>query len=153
MFDLNSVAVDAEKIKNGVWWEIHRDPSGHITGRRVDAPTNNGCLLIAPLVGIRYERTLDEARRPYMAKLADGTLDDADARKIEAKAMSECVLLDWRNIGAAGNEIPFSKQTAFEQLSSVRWTALFDFIYMAARNRVAILEFEEERAKGNLQSS
>jgi len=149
MFDLDSVAIDAQKAKGGVWWELRRESSGHIRGVVVKEPTANGCVLIAPLIGIRYERALDEARRPYLSKINDGQLSEEDFRKIQAAAMADCVLLDWRNISSAGVEISYSKQKAYEMLADIRWTALFDFVDSAARNRASILLNEEVDARGN----
>ena len=148
MFDLASVKVDGDKLHNGVWWEVHREPDGTIGGTVVQNPTDNGCLLIVPM-GSVYERALEEARKPYLPLIRADRITDEDARDIMATALSAAVLRDWCNILVQGKPLPYSQEQARQLLAAEQWLALREFVIRAAQHRGSVLALEEEQAKGN----
>jgi hypothetical protein len=59
------------------------------------------------------------------------------------------VLVDWRNLKARGEPVPYSREKAAEMLADNQWLLLREFIIRAAQHRGALLAENEETAKGN----
>lgn len=152
-FDLQSVAIDAKKLRDGVIWKVHREPDGSLAGSFVDAPVaGHGCLLVFPM-GTAYHRAREEAEREHLPTLRDREVSEDDKerirRKIEAKALAKSVLRGWWNISIGGAPVEWSEDKAAELLAEERWMSLRDFVVLASQHRASLLEQEEEQAAGN----
>lgn len=98
MFDIEKST--AEQETNGVW----ADFGG---GRFKIAHTNN----------MVFQREMTRLQAPFRKKLDKGTLDPKTQLDIMCKAMARGILLDWRNVGSGGQEIPFSEEAAIKVLT------------------------------------
>lgn len=147
-FDLGSVAIDPRKVRDGVWWEVFREADATISGVVVPAPTEKGCLLIAPM-GTAYQRAFEEAQRPILPLIREGRATEQELRDVLAQALAGNVLRDWRNLSIGGQDTPFSIDKAREVLACERWSTLTEFVLQAAKHRGALLAAEEEQAQGN----
>lgn len=149
-FDLQTVAVDSQKLRDGIWWELRRESDGSLGGVVVPAPTAQGCVLVRQR-GLAYERAVDKAQQPRVGALAASDTPEEEreriVRAIEAEAIAETVLLDWRNLTIGGADVPFSVDKAAELMRDERWMALREFVQRASLHRASVLE--EAQAQGN----
>lgn len=129
MFDIATIAVDPVKTKEGVW----------VTFANTDA-----MFLIT-----RYQtKEAEFARTQKLAQMyKELKEDDTQAlaeriAKIDAEVMASHVLLDWKNIGYKGKEIPFSKETALVLLSKPEFESIFQFIFQES---IAYSNFASEQ--------
>jgi hypothetical protein len=89
-----------KKQENGVW-----------------ANFNGSQFLVAHSGSLKFQRSLTRQQAPYRRKIEKGSLDPAISKEILCQAMSEGLLLDWKNVGdSAGNDVSFSQEAAFKAL-------------------------------------
>jgi hypothetical protein len=98
MFNLKSVTQDS--LKKGVW----KDFSG-------------GKFLIASISNFAFQNYYSELRRPFKRKIEQDTLSAEVAQELLCRAMAKFILLDWKDVGEKGSEIPYSVETAFNALN------------------------------------
>lgn len=121
MLDLDHIAVDPEKANNGTWVKW----------------IGNSEFLIA-----RYNNGKAEAARAEASLAVYKALqDNSDPEKVgeinrasQIQVIANHILLDWKNLGRAGQEIPFSREAAIEILSDPRYEDLVQFIITEAIN-------------------
>ncbi|MAE84064.1 MAG: hypothetical protein CMB80_15080 [Flammeovirgaceae bacterium] len=93
MFNVDSINKD--KKNNGVW-----------------ADFEGGSFLIAYASKMSFQRELARLQQPYARKIDKGTIDPKISLDILAEALSKHVLLDWKNVGANGEEIEYTPEIA-----------------------------------------
>ena len=59
-----------------------------------------------------FQRELARLQQPYARKIDKGTIDPKISLDILAEALSKHVLLDWKNVGANGEEIEYTPEIA-----------------------------------------
>lgn len=78
MFNLDA---DVSKFDEGIWEEF-----------------GGSSFLIAHISNTRFQRALAKYQLPHRRKIQEGTLDPEKNKEIVAKAMSEAILLNWKNV-------------------------------------------------------
>lgn len=91
---------DLSSIDKGVWTEW-----------------NGSKFLVAHISNMKFQKMLARLQQPHRKKLEQGSLDPQTNRDILCKAMSETVLLDWKDVGSvSGDQVPYNAQNAFHAL-------------------------------------
>jgi len=98
MFDLDKTT--AEQESNGVWTDF-----------------NGGKFRIAHTNNMVFQREIARLQAPYRKKIDKGTLDPKIQLEIMCKAMARGILLDWKNVGSKGQEIPYNEDSAISVLT------------------------------------
>lgn len=76
-------------------------------------------FLVANTGSIKFQRALTRLQAPHRKKIERGTLDPAISRDILCQAMSEGLVLDWKNVGnAEGADVPFSEEVCAKALKN-----------------------------------
>jgi hypothetical protein len=76
-------------------------------------------FLVAHSSSLKFQRILTRLQAPHRRKIDKGNLDPAVSRDILCQALSEGLLLDWKNVGdSQGNDIPFSAEVAAQALAN-----------------------------------
>lgn len=69
-------------------------------------------FLVAHMGNLKFQRVISRLQAPHRFKIQKGTLDPAVARTILCRAMSEAIILDWRQvINSEGQDVPFSVES------------------------------------------
>ena len=97
MFDINKST--AEQETEGVW-----------------ADFNGGRFKIAHTNNMVFQREMTRLQAPYRKRIDKGTLDPKIQLEVMCKAMAKGLVLDWKNVGAEGEEIPYDQDTAYAVL-------------------------------------
>lgn len=98
MFNVDETTVDKEE--SGVW-----------------APWRGSSFLIASSGADKFQRLFQRLQRPHRKAIDKGNLDPKLQVDMMAKAMSEALILDWKDVtNNSGEDVPFSVQTAFDVL-------------------------------------
>lgn len=124
MFNLASVTQD--KLKKGVW----KDFAG-------------GKFLIASISNFAFQNYYSELRRPFKRKIDADTLPAEQAQELLCRAMAKYILLDWKDVGEKGSEVPYAVETAFHALNEN--AELRGFVQEVATD-VGAFSAEEEEA-------
>lgn len=135
--DLVRDRIDPEKAKRGTKFNL--DDDTWVKVRRWNNP--------------EYRTRILELREDWITANKhpeDQTLPDDVTRDIMAKAMSECVLVDWGGFFKDGEELPFSVKAAYDFLSDEGFEEEMMRIINAANSRA---RFMTERAKVKLKKS
>jgi len=97
MFQIDA---DLSSLESGVW-EEYQDSK----------------FLIAHISNVKFQRALARYQQPHRRKITEGTLDPEKNKEIVARAMSEAVLLDWKNVvDASKQEVKYTPQLAYQAL-------------------------------------
>ncbi|AAX84860.1 hypothetical protein [Xanthomonas phage Xp15] len=89
-----------EKLEEGVWAEYQ-----------------GGQFLIAYAGGVKFQRRMTALRKPFRRQEERGDqIDPAVLRKITCQAISEVILLDWKEVASKGEPVPYSREMAFKAL-------------------------------------
>ena len=106
-------------------------------GRWVNHPSG-ARLRIARAGNSRYLKATDRFEAPFRRDIQRGKLQSTDQLDILCKAMAQAMLLDWEGVTDADkNEIPYSRETAFQALR-------YDLSF---RNFVMDIATEDERER------
>ena len=98
----NIDAVDTDAQSNGVWEEYQGSE-----------------FLIASTANIRYQKRLATLRKPLSRQIDKGTADPEELNRIFCKAISERILLDWKNVvDSNGKAIDYSPEIAQKSLET-----------------------------------
>lgn len=104
-------------------------------------------FLIAHISNMKFQRSLSRLQHPHRRKIEQGTIDPAVNKKIVATAMSEAILLDWKDVIDANKaNVPFSAAAAEKAL--VGDPEFRDFVSDFAMN-MSNYRDEEVEALGN----
>jgi hypothetical protein len=148
--ELNSILLDEQKLERGVWWSVHRNADGSLGGEPLPGkPEPDAPALLIVTMGLAYERAHDKAREPFLAKLREGLLTDAERMQINATALASAVLRGWQKLTLGGEPIEWSEEKAVELMARPVWASLTDYVMSAGRWRAAAAAREEEKAAGN----
>ena len=91
-----SYRTDKVAEKEGVWVELNEGMEVKVA--RLNNPT--------------YQRIWEREMRPFRAQFERGLLADDKMEQIIVKVMSECILIDWKNIEFDGKKLPHSVENA-----------------------------------------
>lgn len=104
-------------------------------------------FLIAHISNTRFQRALARHQQPHRRKLEQGTLDPQINKEILCKAMSEGLILDWKNVEsvAGDKDVPYTHEAAFKALMGD--VEFRDFVSDFATN-IANFRYEEIESVG-----
>jgi hypothetical protein len=75
-------------------------------------------FLIAHISNMNFQRILARLQQPHRQKIERGTLDPQISKDLLCKAMSEGILLDWKNVvDGDGKMVDYTPQRGFVALS------------------------------------
>ena len=98
----NIDAVDTDAQVNGIWEEYEGSE-----------------FLIASTANTRYQKRLATLRKPFAKQISRDTADPEDLNRIFCKAISERILLDWKNVlDGNGKEVGYSPEIAQKALET-----------------------------------
>jgi hypothetical protein len=84
-------------------------------------------FLVTHMSNVSFQRSVMRKQAPYKSKIDKGSLDPEITRDLMSKAMSESLILDWRNVtDNSGAKIEFNPQLCYKALKNNE--ALRDFI-------------------------
>lgn len=91
-------------------------------------------FLVAHISNMKFQRALARHQQPHRKKIESGSLDPQVHREVICKAMSEAILLDWKDVGSVkgDNGIKYTPATGFTAL--IQNTEFRDFISEFATN-------------------
>lgn len=88
---------DLSSTEDGVWTEF-----------------DGAKFKIAHMSNMKFQRALARQQQPHRRKLESGTLDPKLNRDIVARAMSEGILLDWKNVkNSDGQDVDYTSDRGF----------------------------------------
>mgnify|MGYP001767367052 CR=1 FL=1 len=97
MFNIDA---DLSNLEKGVWAEYR-----------------GSNFLIAHTSSPKFQRSLARHQLPVRRKLNEGTLDPEKNKEIVARAMSESILLDWKDVVDGDKKaVPYTPELAFKAL-------------------------------------
>jgi len=131
MLDIESLAVNLETAENGRWFDY---PGG---GRFLIARFNN-----SRAEGMRTALTLEHWDKLQNLNEETGKLYE----EIDARVMSETVLLGWEDVGSKGKPIKYTPEVGFKYLSDPRMRDLYMFVRNQSINRGNYAEKAEAEA-------
>lgn len=102
---LNGFGADPEKALNGAWVTL-KDNAGETCQ-----------LLIARMDNPRYREFVINAMASRVAEKGDAELTDQEQDDIIHRALSETILLGWKDLKIGGEEVPYSAEKAYDILS------------------------------------
>lgn len=92
---------DIPVIEDGVWVEYQGSK-----------------FLVAHMSNMKFQRALARHQQPYRRKIEQGTIDPQTSKDLICKAMSEGILLDWKDVGSkSGEQVQYTTQAGFTALS------------------------------------
>ena len=149
-FDLASVEADPKLLRDGVWFEIWREPDTTIGGRALrDGPLpDKPCVLIVPL-GFAYQRALEEAREPYLERLRARAATDADMDAMQGQALAKAVFRGMVNLSVGDEVLAWTEAKAAELMTDPKWIRLREFVQAAAMLKAVTAAREEAQASKN----
>ena len=129
--DLNSVQLDLDKEKEGVWVDI-------------DATTR---LCIARMYNPKFNKLFEKLAAPYKNAVKRGMLGDDKANELMNKAISKTILIDWEGLTSDGKPLKYSPDTAFDILNDKRYVTFRQMILDVAEDE-AVYRAEEIEETG-----
>lgn len=94
------IDADFSAIDEGVWTEF-----------------DGSSFKIAHISNAKFQRALARLQQPHMRKIQEGRLDPDLNKRILTQAMSEGILVDWRNVKTRkGEDVPFKADSAHKAL-------------------------------------
>lgn len=141
---LRAIRKDRARSEGGVWWDLEQQ-------ERVDSPNAHLCLLVAEAGNPRHRESMAKGR---LARFADFKAGGEEAHHAERDvtdiAMSETLLLDWRNMeDDDGAAIEYSHEKALELIRDPSLFALRQFVLDVSGIASSYRWQQEEAAKGN----
>lgn len=135
---ISKMKFDKARESGGVWcdFDVHPDPAKicRVKIARIHTP--------------QYDDTMRKLSKPYQKLILDGSIPTEVLNEIQCRAAAQCLVKDWVNVeDDNGNPVPFSKENAYEIMSSAQqfFKTVMDF---AAQNELFRLDVVEE-AQGN----
>ena len=90
------IDADLSTVDEGVWTEF-----------------DDSRFKIAHISNLKFQRALARLQQPHMRKITEGRLDPAVNKSILCQAMSEGILMDWKDVKTkSGEDVPFSSKAA-----------------------------------------
>ncbi len=133
MVKLSRIRVDTDKAQNGVWKDW-----------------NGIGLLIARIHTPHYQEVLQRHIEPVLHIVSENGNSCSEAQEATNRAISEAVLLDWRNLeGDDGEPLEYSPEKAYELLTDPELVDLHDFVIIAANSRENYRRVELEKTAKN----
>ncbi len=121
VYDADLTAIDA-----GVWLEF-----------------SGSKFLIAHMTNLKFQRALARLQQPHRKKIENGTLDPGVNKQIVCKALSEAIVLGWKDVIAkSGQPVEYSPEAAFTAL--MKNGEFRDFVSDSAMN---LTNFREEEVE------
>lgn len=136
MLDLNSLRSDKKASEEGTW-------ATYFGGKFLVARYNND-----KATQLRAKLTIENF--DVISKQDDEALRLSD--EINAKVMSEAVLLDWQGVGIDGKEVKFSVEAAYKFLSDPELRDFYQFIENYSLNRSNYQTSNEVNALNSVKS-
>ncbi len=124
MFDLDVVAVDPHLSAEGKWMKF-------MGGEFLIARWNN-----RKAEALRQEMHMEFYKE--LSEMEDGKMPEGLEKRfdtVQARIMSEAILLGWKGVGKAGELIEYSSEAAFEILNDPKFLDLVQFIQNSSINR------------------
>jgi hypothetical protein len=139
MLDLKSIAVDAAKSVNGHWvkWMGAEFLLARYSNRFAETA--------------RAQLHLEWYKKLQQEKISDN--EEQEYRRRHAEIIASYVLLDWKNIGEDGKELPYSAEKAVELLTDDSYQDLLDFIIQESTNRDNYLKDAEAQVVAEVKNS
>lgn len=121
----NEFAVDEKKVIEGVWWVIESRTNYF----PVDEAEINGraAVKVASRESPKFRQCVDKKKKPYLLRGAD--IDDATAERLNAEALAETVILDWRHWVIAGKDVPYSREQVAAYFTEPQWARLKNLFF------------------------
>lgn len=119
MLDLKFLRADKKASEEGTWAE-------YFGGKFLIARFNNDNA-----TQLRAKLTIEN----YDALMKGGEEAVALNTEINARVMAETILLDWKDVGENGVELPFSKEVAFAYFSDPSLKDFYQFVENYSLNR------------------
>ena len=137
--DLNSLQLDLEKEKDGVWIDI-------------DTSTR---LCIARMYNPKFNKLFERLAAPYKNAVKRGLLSDDKANELMNKAVSKTILIGWEGLTSNGTPLKYSADAAFDILSDKRYATFRQMILDIAEDEVVYRaeEIDETGKKSTTTSS
>ena len=123
MFNIQSCTQD--KLKQGVW----KDFAG-------------GKFLIASTQSFAFTNYFSELKRPFKRKFENDTITAEQSQELICRAAAKYILLDWKDVGEAGKEVPYSVETAYNAFYNN--AELRAFVFEVAGEIASFSSAEEE---------
>lgn len=129
-------ATDKSREIDGVWIEVAEGLE----------------LLLARYGNKRFQNALQRYGRKIRNRVRTGNVDVDEMRKITARAMSECVVLDWKNLtetDETGKDVPveYSSEKAYEYLTTM--PDFYDLVVELSSDMEAYREETLAESEGN----
>jgi hypothetical protein len=113
---------DIRTIDEGVW-----------------VPFDGSSFRIAHISNVKFQRSVARLQQPHRKKIEAGTMDPGQSKELACRALSEAVLLDWKDvINAAGEQVPYTPEHGFEAL--MKNPEFRDFVSDVAQNAARFRE-------------
>lgn len=75
-------------------------------------------FLVAHMSNMKFQRALARHQQPYRRKIEQGSIDPQTSKDLVCKAMSEGLLLDWKDVTSkTGESVPYTPQAGYVALS------------------------------------
>lgn len=118
-------AVDEKKAIEGVWWVIESRTNyspvdeSEIAGR--------AAVKIASRDSPKYRHCIEKKKKPFLLRGTD--IDETTAERLNAEALAETVILDWKNWMIGDKTIPYSQEQAVIYLTKPVWGRLKNMFF------------------------
>lgn len=136
MLDINSIAIDPELARKGVW-----------------ADYMGGSFLLArrgPEHDARLGQLYNENETVIKQENEEGT---RMLSHIYQRAFCDTILLDWKNVGVAGKAIKFSPDEAMKIISDPRFTELAVFLEKFSLHHSNYTQMQNSKVAKNVKNS
>ena len=110
--DLSKTKLDDKAEREGIWIDYDEETA----------------FLVARWMNPDHKAFIQRAVKPYIRKHRRGDIPQDVSERIEAQAMAECILLGWKGLKNAGQDIPFSKGEALKLLSDPAQSWLYSWV-------------------------
>lgn len=123
------------------------DPNVELTGLWFPYPGTSIEFKVAHAENENYQDYFQQLIRPYLSLAQSNTKEGFRfIRRIEAKARSRYVLVDWRGMtDANGKPLPYNEKTAFDVLSERKYRKIRRFVENCANDESAFDRSSKER--------
>ena len=136
MLDINSIAIDPELARKGVWAEYMGGK--FLLARR--GPEHDARL------GQLYNENEEVLKK-------EGEEGSRMLIYIYQRAFCDTILLDWKNVGASGKPIKFSPEEAMKIISDPRFTELATFLEKFSLHHSNYTKLQTAKVAKNVKSS
>lgn len=132
--ELSERIVDANLEENGVWMDYY-------DGSR---------LKIASIRSRRFREAKERIEKPYERLIKRDILPKERKEELEARAIAEGLLLNWEGFQNHGEDMPYSREAAYQLIKSQSWFRLDILTY--AMEDAAFRQEDVEQVAKNLQT-